>query len=149
MVVNIMNTPRFIVYTTPRPLFHFGIYAPPQNEVEFITYLVKSGYTPCVNALKGPSVSELNRLCGFVLIEESDQLINCKEYTEGRVKCLQWYHEPLSDEELAFVMEHMHFLYFGGDEPVIPEQFLYLQEKGCFRREEENHCLVPDCIQEK
>lgn len=100
-----MPEPRFFVFTDPRPL-DFPIletYHPPAHQEALIRQLLQSGFHPLVDSLKQPIPEEVRQMPGLCLLDEG-KLIRCDQYTSGKILCIQWYHEPVSIEDLNTIL---------------------------------------------
>lgn len=128
-----MNYPRFFVYTDPRPI-DFPLretYHPPEHQESLIRQLLEAGFTPLVNGIKQPELSEVHALCGFALLE-SGSLVNCREYERGKILCIQWYNDPVTDEELEIIRNYCAPFYgIGKSRSYVTAQEQALIDRGC------------------
>lgn len=133
-----MNSPRFNVYLDPRPLTtRDQCYTPPQYQHDFVMLLTHSGYFPCVNSVSQPRLSDVQGTNGFVYLYETQELVRCNAYTLGKILCMQWYVEPLTDLEMDTIIDYMKPFYSlegGFTEP--SETYHTLLDSGCFERGE-------------
>lgn len=115
-----MNNPRFNFFTTPlngidqltieKNLFNKsrGIYKPPQHECDIIIALQEAGYAPTVNCTSEYIHQKVNAISGLVVVENYPGvycIINQKNYVFGRVFCLIWFKDFVSDANLGVVKE--------------------------------------------
>ena len=111
------NYPRFQVFIDPRPL-DFPIrenWHPPKHQDDFISHLVRHGFHPMVNAIKQPSVEEVQAMCGFVVLDDLATLIRCDQYRQGKILCIQWYNDLVSSDDLEIILNYCAPFYgIGG-----------------------------------
>ena len=127
------NYPRFMVFIDPRPL-DFPLretWYPPKHQDDFIGHLVRHGFHPMVNGLKQPSVDEVRALCGFALLDDMETLVRCDQYNQGKILCIQWYNEPLDDDDLEVVLNYCAPFYgIGTSRSYVTEDELRLIQQN-------------------
>jgi hypothetical protein len=52
--------------------------------------------------VKQPELAHVREMHGLVLLE-NQEFVFCKEYTGGKILCIQWYHLPISEEDLKTI----------------------------------------------
>ena len=110
-----MCSPRFFVYTDPRPLDFplLDTYHPPAHQEELIRKLIQNGFHPLVDSLKQPLPEHVREMSGLVLLDQG-QMLRCDQYTQGKILCIQWYHEPVSSSDLDIILQYCASFYGLG-----------------------------------
>lgn len=127
------NSPRFIVYVAPRPISCMNQhYSPPEEDCAFIRLLWKNGLNPSVNSQCQPSKQDLASCSGFVVVEgRIDSIMKIGEYKEGRIKCLQYFCNPLMADELDAIKPLWAWFYGLSHFKKVSEEYQYLVDLGC------------------